>query len=187
MRTLVDYLTSMSKYCIDAVIVVEGKTDVSYLSSFIDSYFFTTNGYDINKGKLDFLKRVSKVNKIIVLTDNDKAGIEIENKIKNEIPEVFTIKTSKITRKNYKKSGVAETDKAEIIKALDQFVSSPSQKEIQESYNLTEIISLSENPRAKRNEIINEYRLIKGNNKYLEDQLSMLKIDAKEFKEKYGN
>ena len=183
MRILVDYLTSMNKVYIEGVIVIEGKSDVSYLSSFIDSLWFITNGYDINKEKLDFLKRVSEVNRIIVLTDNDKAGLEIENKIKSEIPSVFTIKTSKNIRKNYKKTGVAETDKEEILRALDQFIGIKKQIE---NYNLTNIISLSVNPEETRKQIVNDYRLINGNNKFLENQLRMLKVDAKEFNEKYG-
>ena len=184
MRILVDYLTSMNKVYIEGVIVVEGKSDVSYLSSFIDSLWFITNGYDINKEKLDFLKRVSEVNRIIVLTDNDKAGLEIENKIKSEIPSVFTVKTSKNIRKNYKKVGVAETDRQEILRALDQFIGSKKQIE---NYNLTNIISLSSNPAETRKQIVNDYRLINCNNKYLENQLRMLKVNAKEFNEKYGN
>ena len=183
MRILVDYLTSMNKVYIEGVIVIEGKSDVSYLSSFIDSLWFITNGYDINKEKLDFLKRVSEVNRIIVLTDNDKAGLEIENKIKSEIPSVFTIKTSKNIRKNYKKTGVAETDKEEILRALDQFIGIKKQIE---NYNLTNIISLSVNPEETRKQIVNDYRLINGNNKFLENQLRMLKVDAKEIYEKYG-
>ena len=37
----------MNKYYFDGVIVVEGKSDVSYLSSFIDSRYFITNGYAV--------------------------------------------------------------------------------------------------------------------------------------------
>ncbi len=177
----------MNKSYIEGVIVVEGKSDVSYLSSFIDSLWFITNGYDINQEKLAFLKRVSKVQRIIVLTDNDQAGIEIENKIKSEIPSVFTIKTSKNIRKNYKKSGIAETDKSEILKALNQFITPIENKKAVENYNLTNLISLSSNPEETRKKIVNDYRLIEGNNKYLENQLRMLKVNAKEFNKKYGN
>ena len=187
MRTLVDYLTFMNKYYIDGVIVVEGKSDVSYLSSFIDSQFFITNGYDINDEKIDFLKRVSEIQKVIVFTDNDQAGLEIEKRIKSKICNVFTVKSSRISRKNQIKCGVAETEKEEILTALKPFISFENAVEQKANYNLTKIISLSNNPNETRNRIINDYRLIKGNNKYLEDQLRMLKIDAEEFNKKYGN
>ena len=48
-KTPANYLMLMNKYYFNGVIVVEGKSDVSYLSSFIDSLYFTTNGYDIYK------------------------------------------------------------------------------------------------------------------------------------------
>ena len=187
MRTLVDYLTFMNKYYIDGVIVVEGKSDVSYLSSFIDSLFFITNGYDINDEKIDFLKRVSEVRKVIVFTDNDQAGLEIEKRIKTKICNVFTVKSNKFPRKNQIKCGVAETEKQEILNALKPFICEETTTNQKAKYNLTKIISLSDNPSEIRNRIVNEYRLIIGNNKYLEDQLRMLKINAKEFNEKYGN
>ena len=65
---------SMNKINIDGVLIVEGKDDVSYLSSFINALFFTTNGYDINTKKIAFLKEAAKVNKLIVFTDPDEAG-----------------------------------------------------------------------------------------------------------------
>ena len=177
----------MNKVYIDGIIVVEGKSDVSYLSSFIDSNFFITNGYDLNDEKIDFLRRVSKVNRIIVLTDNDEAGYQIENKLKNSISGVFALKSEKITRKNAKKSGVAETAKGEILRVLTPFISSSDSTDLKREYNLASIISLSAKPKEIRNKIIKDYRLIDGNNKFLEQQLQMLKINEQEIKQKYGN
>lgn len=177
----------MNKYYFDGVIVVEGKSDVSYLSSFIDSKYFITNGYDINSEKLDFLSRVSKVNKIIVLTDNDDAGKRIKNRIKQAIQSVVCVKTPLSNRKNYKKSGVAETNEEVIIKALEPYFDNNNQKGQKRNYNLTKIVSLSSNPHEIRKNIIKEYRLIEGNNNYLEQQLDMLKVDVNEFNKKYGN
>ena len=53
---------SMNKININAVLIVEGKEDVSYLSSFINALFFTTNGYDLNEEKISFLKEAAKRN-----------------------------------------------------------------------------------------------------------------------------
>ena len=113
-----DYLTSMNKYYLDGVLVVEGKSDVSYLSSFIKTHYFITNGYDLSEQKLDFLSRVSERRKVIVLTDNDKAGEDIAIKIKSKINKVFVVKSAKISRKSYKKCGVAETEYEAIVDAL---------------------------------------------------------------------
>ena len=177
----------MNKIYIDGVIVVEGKSDVSYLSSFVDSLFFITNGYDINDEKIEFLINVSKKNKIYVLTDNDEAGTQIKNRIKSKINGVITLKTPRIARKNYKKFGVAETEQNEIIKILKPFYSSDKNDENYHDYNLSKLISLSKDPEKTREEIIKNYRLIKGNNKSLENQLKMLKVDPKDLIEKYGN
>lgn len=166
------------KINIDGVIVVEGKEDVSYLSSFINSLFFATNGSDINQKKINFLQEVSKVNKIYVLTDNDDAGERIRKIIKQEINGVFDLKIKGFARKNYRKHGVAESSKEEIVNLLKDY----AQKEeiFYEDYDLVNLISLSDNPGKKREEIISKYRLIDGNNKYLENQLRMLKISKEE-------
>ena len=168
----------MNKINIDGIIVVEGKEDVSYLSSFINALFFTTNGLDISNDKLDFLSRAAKQNKIIVLTDNDKAGDIIRNKIKSQINGVFEAKIKGFARKNYKKHGVAESNKEEIVEILKPFVSDPPIKKT--NYDLVTLISLSNDPNSKRNEICDKYRLIYGDNKSLENQLNMLKISKEE-------
>lgn len=177
----------MNKAYIEGVIVVEGKSDVSYLSSFIESNFFITNGYDLNEEKMNFLKRASAQNRIIILTDNDDAGRQIENKLKSKISGSFALKSEKITKKNSKKSGVAETDKEEILKVLSPFITLKNNDFEKPSYNLASIISLADNPAEIRKQIINYYRLIDGNNNFLEQQLRILKIDELEFKQKYGN
>ena len=63
------------KLFFDGVIVVEGTSDSSYLSSFIDALFIETNGYDIKQGDLEFLTHFNK--RIIILTDSDEAGNKI--------------------------------------------------------------------------------------------------------------
>lgn len=177
----------MNKYYIDAVIVVEGKSDVSYLSSFIDAQFFITNGYDISEEKIDILSRISKVQKVIIFTDNDEAGKVIERKIATKINSVIAVKSGKLFKNCSKKSGVAETQKSEIIKVLKPYISKDNKKGQKRIYNLASVISLSKNPEFLRERIIKEYRLIDGNNRFLEEQLNMLKVDEQEFKTKYGN
>ena len=45
------------KYYLNNILVVEGKEDVSYLSSFLDAEFVTTNGYDIPEEEIEYFKR----------------------------------------------------------------------------------------------------------------------------------
>ena len=73
------------KYFINKIIVVEGKEDVSFLSSFIEAEYITTNGYDIPKEEVEYINQASKRKEILVLVDPDKAGREIEEKLKTII------------------------------------------------------------------------------------------------------
>ena len=183
-----DYFLSMNKYYLDGVLVVEGKSDVSYLSSFIKTHYFITNGFDLSEQKLDFLARVSERRKLVVMTDNDKAGEEIANKIKSKISKVFVVKSAKIPRKSYKKCGVAETDYNAIVEALKDHLSEYKKElDVKPDYELTYIIALNENPEYIKNRIINDYGLIYGTTKYLENQLQMLGVKPLEIIEKYGN
>lgn len=166
------------KYNLDGVLIVEGKQDVSYLSSFINGLFFITNGYDLNQGKIDFLKNAALKNKLIILTDPDDAGDSIRKKLLSQINPVFEVKIIANSRNSYKKRGVAESNKEEIVKALkNYFIEKPITTY---KYNLAMLISLSDNSEEKRQLLISKYRLINGNNKSLENQLNILKISPEE-------
>ena len=77
------------KKIINAIIVVEGKSDVQFLESFIDARFVITNGSDVPRETIEYLKELSKNNKIIVLTDPDSPGKRIRDILNNEIPNLF--------------------------------------------------------------------------------------------------
>ena len=171
----------MNKINIDGVLIVEGKDDVSYLSSFVNALFFTTNGYDLCEEKIAFLLEASKRNKLIIYTDPDEAGEMIRNRLKSLINPVFEAKSLKITRKFKKKSGIAELEKEEVIRALAPFT---TQEEIKRhNYHLSTIISLSGDPTKIKETIVNNYRLIDGNNKFIENQLNILRVTPEELKE----
>ena len=177
----------MNKNYLDGVLVVEGIQDVGFISTFVTTQFFTTNGYDISEEKIDFLTRVSLVNRVVVLTDNDEAGLKISNVIKSKIQGAFVVKTPEIYRKNAKKRGVAETERAAIIESLLEFLQEDRGQLKKVNYELNKIISLNENPSKAKMDIIQEYRLLNGNIKYLEKQLQMLGISKEEILQKYGN
>ena len=108
---------------IDGIIVVEGKSDVSFLSSFINAEFVTTNGSEISKETIDYLKESIKNKDIYVLTDPDSPGERIR-KILNE--NISGLKHCFINKENSIKKGkvgVAESTKEEILNALSNAVS----------------------------------------------------------------
>lgn len=171
---------------IDALIVVEGKSDIDYLSSFIDSTFYLVNGSSVNKNDFDFINENIKRGKIvIILTDPDYPGLRIRNLINENCPgcknayvrKEFSIKRHKV--------GVAECDKDEIIYALNNFVSY-NQKEIgtitaKDLYDL----GLTSTPQSKekRDKIIEKYHLGYSNFKTILKKLNMLNISLDEIKE----
>ena len=168
------------KYNFDGVIVVEGKDDVSYLSSFLNGLFFTTNGLDISDKKIEFLKLISKVNKLIIMTDNDASGEVIRNRIVNQINGCFVVKISGKSRKNYKKNGVAEANRDEILNLIQNHLVDHDIQLVK--YDLNKYVSLSKQGHELKMKLIEKYRLIDGNIKYIENQLNMLKISKSEIK-----
>ena len=108
---------------IDGIIVVEGKSDVSFLSSFINAEFVTTNGSEISKETIDYLKESIKNKDIYVLTDPDSPGERIR-KVLNE--NISGLKHCFINKENSIKKGkvgVAESTKEEILNALSNALS----------------------------------------------------------------
>lgn len=107
----------------NAVIVVEGKTDVDFLSSFIDADFVTTNGSAVSEETLDYLTALSTTRDIIILTDPDAPGKRIRDTVSNRIPTAKHAFVPKEKAIRGKKVGIAETDKQTILEALENIVS----------------------------------------------------------------
>ena len=61
---------------IKEVIVVEGKSDLIFLKSFLDAEIIITNGSEISKETLDLIKKANETTGVIVLTDPDYPAFE---------------------------------------------------------------------------------------------------------------
>lgn len=168
---------------INALIVLEGKSDISFLSSFIDADFYSVNGSAISAEDISFIKEVKKRKDIVVLTDPDYPGTKIRNRINNEIPGLknafvrkeFSIKKNKV--------GVAECDKEEVLKSLSSLITYDKQESIR---NITILdlmeLELSGCEKAKNNRKIITDRLGIGfsNSKTLLSKLNMIGITKSE-------
>lgn len=110
----------------NGVIVVEGKTDVAFLSSFINAEYVMTNGYQLPKSEIAYLETVAKLKQVLIMTDPDEAGEIIRAKI--NIPGSINIYAKKIFRSKKKKHGIAECDKGQIIEVLKGYFSDKSLK-----------------------------------------------------------
>ena len=82
------------KKTIKDVLVVEGAADASYISSLVEALIVTTNGYEIPDKEIDFLNHLPKGKKVLILTDSDKAGGEIRNRLNDRLTNLENILVS---------------------------------------------------------------------------------------------
>lgn len=107
---------------INGVLVVEGKTDVAFLSEFIDAEFVTTNGSEISEKTIEYLKKCAEKRDIFVLTDPDSPGKRIRDVLDLKIPNLKHCFVSKEKSIKHHKVGVAESTKDEVLNALKNYI-----------------------------------------------------------------
>lgn len=179
------------KIKIPYLIVVEGKSDINFLSNFLDANFYSINGSAVNYDDIKFLKNITKNSKIIILTDPDFPGQKIRNFINENlnhnvlnayIRKEYSIKKNKV--------GVAESTKEEIIRAL-QFLKEYKESNISKSdlemidlYNYKLVGSTSSENRMN---FCNYYGLGYSNGKSLLKKLKLLGINKNALKEMINN
>lgn len=166
----------MKKY-INGIMVVEGKQDVAYLSNFIDTNFFITNGFDVEK-EIDFLLVAEGRNiPIYVMTDSDSSGLEIRRKLHQKLSKIIDIEVDINQCDKKGKHGVAECKVEEIMRVLHPyFVEKPQNQD----YITTTDILLLENKNEVISYIKNLYKINAFNNKILVNKLNMLRVKKEE-------
>ena len=170
------------KYHISNVIVVEGKDDEAYLSSFIDAVFVKTNGYEIPKEEVAFLNNPRIKKPIIVLSDSDDAGKEIRNRLKALIKNSVQVEVDVLKCNKKNKHGVAECDKDEIINALKEHIDNVNTVENITTADITNLLI----DKNKRYYLCEKLQLGKCNNKAFIKRLNYLEFTLDELKQ-YGN
>ena len=167
---------------INGIIVVEGKTDVEFLSSFIDAEFVITNGSSIPEKTIDYLKESKK--DIYVLTDPDFPGTKIRNTLNKFIPNLKHCFISKENSIKHGKVGVAEGQKEEILEALKNvYVESPEIKGNLTSADLVELgLSGQPDSEEKRKRVCEKYHLGHCNAKTFLRRLNSCNITKEELK-----
>ena len=113
---------------IDGIVVVEGKTDVAFLSNYIETEFVITNGSEISKDTIDYLKNKSSHTKIYVLTDPDSPGKRIRDVLDNNIKGLIHCFIKKENSIKNGKVGVAEGNINEILEALNEGITTKETK-----------------------------------------------------------
>ena len=172
------------------VIVVEGKMDKDLLQSFLDADIVTTNGSEVSRETIEYIRALSKTRTIVVLTDPDAPGKRIRDILNSEIAGLFNafIPKEKAIKKH--KVGVAESDKAMITEALDHLMLETKEKK---SSNLTmnDLFELGlaggSDSAAKRKVLENKLHVDQVNGKTLLKRLQALGLDRKDLEEALVN
>ena len=104
----------------NTVLVVEGTTDKNLIQSFLNIEIIVTNGSDVPRETITYLKTISRNKKIVVLTDPDGPGQKIRHKLDQEIDNLFHAYINKSNAIKGKKVGVAQANKETILNALQE-------------------------------------------------------------------
>lgn len=174
---------------IDAVIVVEGKSDVLFLETFIKPIdFIITNGSEISKDTLNIIKEYSKKYKIVILTDPDFPGKKIRNTINENVENCYNAFVSKEVSIKKNKVGVAESTKEEVLKSLQNLhiFSKSLQNSTISLSDLTEWGYLDVNQKEFRDYVSKKYNFDIVNTKRFIKRINSLNIPIKEELENYG-
>ena len=149
------------KKIINGIIVVEGVTDVSFLSQFIDAEFVTTNGSEIPSDTIEYLKKAQEKRDIFVLTDPDSPGKKIRDILDQHIPNLKHCFVSKEGSIKNNKVGVAESTKEEVFKALEHYIQTTKNSKGTITYSDLNKLGLvgDENSAEKREKVIYNFHL----------------------------
>lgn len=168
------------------LIVVEGKSDIDFLSSFLDADFYQVHGSAISNEDIGFLLKANERRGIIILTDPDFPGLQIRHKIKEKIPNAKEGFVRKEVSIKHHKVGVAESTKEEVLSALENVMSFSNNQNIENLKNsdLIELgLSGGENSVLLRKKLCDELHIGFSNSKSLLLKLNSLNLTKDEINE----
>lgn len=170
---------------IKELIVVEGKTDLIFLKSFLDADIVITNGSEIAKETLDYIKEANNRQGVIILTDPDYPGLRIRNLITEYIGDCKHAYIEKSKAIKGKKVGIAETKKEDILEALKNVVTykKDNKKTISESDLYDMGLLGRDNSKKLREKVCNHYHLGWCNAKTFLKRINMFGLTKEQIKE----
>ena len=117
---------------IDGIIVVEGSNDASVISSLANAEIVSINGCELKN--INYLKKASELCSIFLMTDPDKEGTNLRDKIKKEIPSAIDIIIDIDCCTKGSKNGVAECENNELLRAISKYFVDFSKNENNENF-----------------------------------------------------
>lgn len=170
---------------IDGIIVVEGKDDKTALSRVISSPIEILNGMTgLNQKKIDYLKDLSKTNKIYLLTDPDFSGEKIRDKINKNIPDIINLFAPRSICTKGDDVGIENLQDDDIIEIFKNIRSTRKEKSIFSTQDLIDNgLMLFENSTLKREVLGDVLSIGYSNAKQLLKRLNTFNISREEFDE----
>ncbi len=170
---------------INGILVVEGKSDVAFLSQFIDAEFVTTNGSEISLKTIEYLKNCRENRDIFILTDPDSPGKRIRDVLDAEIPNLKHCFVAKEKSIKHNKVGVAESTQEEVLNALKNYI--VNSKDPIGNIQMSDLVALdlvgSVDSNAKREKISEKFHLGFCNAKTFLKRINNCGITLEELKE----
>lgn len=168
------------------VIVVEGKMDKDLLESFLEADIVTTNGSEVSRETINYVKELSKNRNVVVLTDPDAPGKRIRDILNAEIPGLYNAFVPKEKSIKKHKVGVAECDKKTILEALDNLMC-PASEAPESDLSMVDLFELGlcghEESVQRRKKVENKLHIDQVNGKTLLKRLKALGINRKDLEE----
>ena len=171
------------------VIVVEGKMDRDLLESFLDADIITTNGSEVSRETIEYVRALSKTRTVVVLTDPDAPGKRIRDILNSEVTGLFNafIPKEKAIKKH--KVGVAESDKATIMDTLNHLML-PEMDSKSSNLTMNDLFELGlmggDDSVSKRRTLENRLHIDQVNGKTLLKRLKALGLERKDLEEALG-
>ena len=112
----------------DPILVVEGASDKAFISTFLEADFVITNGSEVSRETIEYLKEAKKTRDIVVLTDPDSPGKRIRDILDQNIPGLLHAFVPKEHSIKHHKVGVAESTEFDVMNALSHIIPSKAVK-----------------------------------------------------------
>lgn len=175
------------KRVVPGVIVVEGKTDIHFLSSFIQSEFVSVNGSAVSPKEIAYLASLPLNTPIYVLTDPDYPGMKIREHIRQAIPRVIDVFIPKESSIRHGKVGVAEANKDVVLDAFNQITIQHSNPNELGNLTLGDLMDLHlighEHARMNRDQLSTRFPIGHTNGKTLLHRLNRQGVTRDQIKE----
>lgn len=169
------------------LIVVEGKTDIDFLSTFLDCDFYSVNGSAVSDKDIDFIKEYLKKGEVVILTDPDFPGLKIRNYLNEKIPGLKNAFVRKENSIKHNKVGVAESTVDEVKSALQNAKVFSSKGTDYNTITMSDLIELglagNQNSFKLRKKVSENLHIGFSNCKTLLKKLNMLEITKEELEE----